>query len=115
MSMYSGDAAAAQPFVNPMATVEGEDNGMQQRERRVAFMMNQEEADAFLNALLSAWPASHVSCQMTERLLRRVASAHRALDRTAAKTRAGSARYSRRTRIERRRRRSVAVVAPGKN
>lgn len=121
MSMYSGDAATQQ-FVNPMAAAaEGEANDMQRvaAERRVAFWMSEEEADAFLNALLSAWPSSHISSQVTERLLRRVASAHRALDRqSAAKTRIGSrtARCSsRRTRVERRRRRSVTVAAPGNN
>lgn len=87
----------------------------QQKARRVAFMMSQEEADAFLNALLSAWPSSHVSSQMTERLLRRVANAHRAFDRAAATPKARvvvAVRSARRTRpVSRRRSRTAASVA----
>lgn len=50
-------------------------------ERRVALWMTQEEADAFLTVLLNAPPTSEVPGEITERLLCRVANAHRAFER----------------------------------
>ena len=65
--------------------------------RRAALWMTPEEADAFLNVLITAVPSEAVPAQVTERLLCRVADVRRALfgGRPRARRRCRAARVRR--------------------